>query len=261
MTKSIATTAATTAFCAAKIEGPDGYLWIDGNGKITVNGGSLDNPKPNAFSLLHITDCPGATTTCKQLCYVFNLEKFAPETYELYEHNSEKIREILDGPYLARWAQEMGDWITENCNGYFRWHVSGDIFSAKYANFIRSVCLYSPDVQHWIYTRSFFIISKLCAIENLTVNLSADKDNYTHAKATSEAFDCRICYLTTDGNVPDDLPDGSVIFPDYGLRGGTEAGKLWFEGLSPQYKSFVCPVDFGGKSEKRRCGPCDRCIK
>jgi hypothetical protein len=71
----------------------------------------------------------------------------------------------------------------------------------------------------------------------------------------------RLCYLTGDGKVPDDLTDGSVIFPDYNLRGGTRAGQEWFAGLSPQYKSFVCPVDFRGKAENRRCGPCDRCMQ
>src|SRR5262249_31110945 len=116
-------------------------------------------------------------------------------------------------------------------------------------------------VGHWIYTRSFEYVDALDGIPNLTVNLSCDSENYGRAKAVHAEFPrTRLCFLTRDGDVPGDLGDGSVIFPDYELRGGNSAGKTWFDGFSPQYKSFVCPVDFHEKSENRRCGPCSRCL-
>lgn len=261
--KPAGTSAAITTFCAAKIEGPGGFLWVDGNGKITAGNGTLDDPKPNAFSLVQIEDCPGATDACKASCYVHGLQKHAGDTHALYRHNSKEIRRILDGPHPVDWAWRLGDYIVENCHGGFRWHVSGDVFSDQYARWIADVCRASPGVRHWIYTRSFArgTLTALADTRNLTLNLSCDRDNYAKAAPLAEHYGARLCYMTQTGEVPGDLPDGSVIFPDYNLRGGTELGQAWFGGLPQQYKSFVCPVDYHGKAENRRCGPCDRCLK
>jgi hypothetical protein len=255
------TTAPATAFCRERIEGPSAFLWIDGNGKITAQNGSLDDPKPNAFSLVEIDDCPGSTGVCRESCYVHGIRQYSPETHELYIHNSRTIREILAGGHSDEWAAIFADYIARHCAGGFRWHVSGDIFSLAYAQWIARVCALSASVRHWIYTRSFEYVAALHGIPNLTVNLSCDSENYRRARVTHADFPkTRLCFLTRDGDVPPDLDDGSVIFPDYRLRGGNEAGQVWFEGLTPQYKSFVCPVDFHGKAENRRCGPCDRCL-
>jgi len=267
------TSAAVTAFCSEKIEYRDHSLYVDGNGKITAGNGTLEHPRPNAFSLLQIDDCPGSTETCRRSCYVHNLEKYSPETHALYRHNSRTIRSILvdtrvdrNGTYAASWATYLGWWIGTNCRGGFRWHVSGDVFSPRYARWIADVCRYSPSVRHWIYTRSHSMIAQLLPVAtvnggNLALNLSCDADNWEGAKQVARANGLRLCYMTVDGEVPPDLPDGSVIFPDYALRGGTPEGEKWFDALTPTYKSFVCPVDYHGKSESRRCGPCDRCLR
>jgi len=197
---------------------------------------------------------------------VHGLEKSAPDTHALYQHNSEMIREILIGDDRHAWAAVMAVWIKENAPGGFRWHVSGDIFSNVYAAWIATVCMLAPDVRFWIYTRSFDFAHVLSTVMtenggNLSLNLSCDKENVEAAAHHQQKWGGRACYLTTDGEVPEGLPEGSVIFPDYALRGGTEAGQAWFAGLQPSYKAMVCPVDYHGKSEQRRCGPCSRCMK
>lgn len=272
----IGTSAASTTFCATRIDGPqDTHLFIDGNGKITRDMGDLEHPVPNAFSLLSqgVEDkagrggvhCPGATPTCKASCYVDGLAKHASDTYALYEHNSAEIRKILANDQLAcDWVMLLAKWLTDNVTS-FRWHVSGDVFSLEYAQWIADVCAESPTVKHWIYTRSFEFLRPLAAVSkerggNLALNLSADKDNADAAYTASTAHGGRVCYLTSDGVVPIWLLPGEVIFPDYALRGGTERGREWFEALPAHQKKMVCPVDFHGKSEQRRCGPCDRCL-
>lgn len=292
----IGTSAASTAFCAAHVNGPGGlYLWVDGNGKITRSQGDLEHPVPNAFSLLSQgvedkagrpgTHCPGATPTCVASCYVDGLAKHAAETYALYDHNSRTIRAILANKCLAdEWVLRFADWVDENCDT-FRWHVSGDVFSGEYAAWIADVCREAPHVEFWIYTRSLDHLAQLAVAStlrggNLSINVSCDADNYEDAAEASYVHGTdvvvevhqptglnlirrerlRLCYLTSDGQVPHDLPDGSVIFPDYALRGGTDAGRAWFAGLDADYKSYVCPVDYNGKSEVRRCGPCARCL-
>jgi hypothetical protein len=202
---------------------------------------------------------------------VHGLAKHAGSTYALYEHNSRQIREVMHREGYA-WAQLLGEWIEANAPGGFRWHVSGDVFSLEYAHWIAEVCNASSLVPHWIYTRSFRHVTPLAEVAtyrggNLALNLSADADNFDHAFATWQRLMApdgaapRICYLTTDGRVPDDLPQGSVIFPDYPLRWAEGApAPAWLDDLDPYQRRGVCPTDLRGKSERRRCGPCDLCL-
>jgi hypothetical protein len=278
-----ASSAAKTEFVATQVEGPGGALWIDGNQKVTRDNGSYAAPRPNAFSLLagngdrgdepgHEREhCPGSTATCRASCYVHGIVKHAGSTYDLYRQNSEMIRRIMRQGAHA-WASLLGDWISENAPGGFRWHVSGDVYSSEYAHWIAEVCRASGDVQHWIYTRSFRYVRPLAEVAtfrggNLALNLSADVDNYDDAFATwqllmsSGGAAPRICYLTRDGKVPDDLPHGSVTFPDYPLRWADGAPRpAWLDELTPFQRRGVCPTDLRGKSEQRRCGPCDLCL-
>jgi hypothetical protein len=262
-------TAAKTKFVAEQIVGHDGrYLYVDGNQKITAGCGTYEDPRPNAFSLLQIADCPYRTSLCETACYVHNLEKAAPDTHALYAHNSRTIREILGDdstPDLA-WADSMASWIEQNCPD-FRWHVSGDVYSYQYAEWIARVCRWSPNTRHWIYTRSVAYLEPLSNVDNLVVNLSADAENYNIMRRAARDYGFRICYLTTDGTVPIDLPHDSVVFPDYALRAGRD-GKLdesmpgyeWFTSLGARTKRMVCPVDVFGKSESVRCGVCVKCM-
>ncbi|MBI2450255.1 MAG: hypothetical protein HYV47_01820 [Candidatus Nealsonbacteria bacterium] len=246
---------------------PDGTeftFWFDGNGKITFTNGTFDKPIANAFSLVQVQDCPFATPTCKNTCYVHGLEKQEAEVHRKYRENSRTIRRILDNPhYFKKTVSAFSTWISEHCPGGFRWHVSGDIFSIKYARFIRKVCDAAPDVKFVIYTRSFQYLTPLVGAKNLVINLSADKDNYKKARRVHRKYDFRICYLTVEGEVPEDLPKGSVIFPAYGLRGRdlpipTQAP--WWKSLTAEQKKMVCPPDFFGQSAHFRCGICRKCL-
>lgn len=278
----VGSTAATTSFCHERVDGPGGlHLYLDGNGKITASNGTLDAPKPNAFSLRNVDDCPQSTPTCRAACYVENLRAAQPALYELYEHNASAIRTILADPALeADWAARFAAVITWHCEGGFRWHVSGDVFSLDYARWIASVVRQSPGVRHWIYTRSFMYLEPLLNVStlrggNLAVNLSCDVDNYAAAQRVRTSYlsahtrgVLRLCYLTVDGVVPPGLGSDDVLFPDYKLRPrqyATLAESPWWQDLTPEQRGTVCPVDAHGKSEKRRCGipddgNCSRCV-
>ena len=247
----------------------------------------IDNPEfGGSYEDIEKTDCPGATDTCRKSCYVENLKKAQPDLYSLYEQNAKLIRAIVDNVVLGGfWAAIVAKWITENAAGGFRWHVSGDVTSMKHAEWIAEVCRQSPTVRHWIYTRSFEFLEPLVKVStmrggNLALNLSCDKDNYVQAWTIARCWNnangmagtrenpttLRLCYLTTDGKIPDQLPlrADDVIFPDYALRPrqfATLAESPWWQSITPFQRGLVCPVDAHGKDEKRRCGPCDRCMK
>jgi hypothetical protein len=255
------TTAPTTAFSSYKLEGPGGYyLWFDGNSKITAGNGSFYEPLPNGFSLLPIIDCPGSTSTCEASCYVRYINIYNPELYSYYEHNSITIKKILDSNYSEEWNNLFAKWIVSNCQGGFRWHISGDIYSLEYSKWIAEVCKKSSTVNHWIYTRSFDLLEPLNNIDNLTINLSLDKDNISKVIENKFLSNFRWCYLSSNGEIIESLREGDIIFPDYAFRKSTDEGKEWFKNLLPRQKKMVCPVDYHGKSEKIRCGPCDKCL-
>jgi hypothetical protein len=265
----VVTTAASTGFAIESVEFLNEILYFDGNQKITADNGTFEAPAANAFSLPHITACPFRTPTCESSCYVENLEKYQSEIYEHYKSNLSTIMRLLSGSDSKFTASAfiVADWIAQNAKGGFRWHVSGDIFSRRYANWISLVASESKPVKHWIYTRSFPYLEPLLDVPNIAVNLSADRDNYWLARRYADAYDLRVCYLTVDGGVPDDMRDGDVIFPDYGLRGvGMKPhtyrdGSKWWQSLDSEQRKMVCPVDAYGKSEQVRCGPCSKCLK
>lgn len=230
---------------------------------------------PAGFHEIALIDVDAATMIVEGYphhnCYVHGIEANAPDTYSLYRWNSARLRAVMQGDAWVRreWAYRLARWITDNAAGGFRWHVSGDVFSREYALWISLVCRLSPTVKHWIYTRSFDFVGDLYA-PNLAVNLSADRDNLEAAFECAEDWPgTRVCLMVTDVDVCSGdsfaqalgrLRHGDVVFPDYPLRDGTELGREWFSRLPAHLKQMVCPVDRCGKSEERRCGPCDRCL-
>lgn len=271
-----------TAFVHARVELlPDLAIVIDGNSKITAGNGTYAAPAPNAFSLPAASVsspgfCPRSTATCRASCYVRGLAKAAPKVYEAYRENAEVLRELLGVPsdILRRLAiAAFGEWIAAHCAGGFRWHVSGDVWNTAHARFITAVCAASPGVRHWIYTRTFDAVPFLVAADNLAVNVSADRDNYAEALACAKRHGVRVAYMATiaDAGAPGDMPvpcdlpegDGSVIFPDYPLRGRElidPCAHPFWQSLPHRRRLQVCAADQFGQSEAHRCGPCDRCM-
>lgn len=265
-----------TAFCHAEVpldlwreDGTQLAFFIDGNSKITAGNGLYEVPRPNALSLPAAsvdpgTACPGSTSICRSSCYVRGLAKHAPDLYARYAENLRVFEELTDlGPrYLTHAANVLAVWIATECQGGFRWHVSGDVVSPDHAQWITEVAYASPGVQHWIYTRTLDAVGYLVGEPNLAVNISADAENLEKARAVADLYNVRLCYLSHDGQVPE-LPDGSVIFPDYPLRGRempSPTDHVWWQSLTQRERAMVCPTDFFGQSEAHRCGPCRKCM-
>lgn len=262
-----------TAFIHTRVRvGPGLDLVIDGNSKITASNGTYANPAPNAFSLpsaavdgLESGACPGSTAACRLSCYTHGLAKHAPDTYAAYAENARALTWILARHERAEAsARRLGAWISEHCAGGFRWHVSGDVWHRDHAYWIADVCKASPDVGHWIYTRTLDAVGVLRLAHNLAVNVSADLENYADAKRTADTFGARIAYMATaPDDWPADLPRESIVFPDYPLRGRAllePTEHPWWKSLTHAKRLQVCPADQFGQSEAHRCGPCNRCM-
>jgi len=251
-----------TAYVYTRVDlAPGVSVTVDGNSKITLD--DFYQPRPNAFSLPDTSTCPGSTETCRRSCYVHGLRRNAPDVYEAYRDNERVTHLATMSPGMhADTALAFGHWIASNCRSGFRWHVSGDVYSIRYARWIRDVCGWSPDVRHWIYTRTLEAVGTLTAARNLVVNVSADADNYALAREVADEYGLRLCYLAT-GDVPD-LALDSVIFPDYRYRGrelDDPKSLPWYRALTAEQRRMVCPADFYGQSSTHRCGPCSRCLR
>jgi hypothetical protein len=258
---------APTQFIFAQIDVGRGLsLWVDGNSKITWGNGTYESPAPNAFSLPHIATCPGSTPRCRASCYVGNLKLHAPEVYRLYELNELALHTLFmaGGGRMLNAAEMLADWIITNAPGGFRWHVSGDVFSFRHANWIKMVCELAPRVNFWIYTRTLAAVPILVEAGNLAVNVSVDRHNWVEGSNVALDNGARLCYLVSEiDEVLPALPEGSVIFPDYPLRGrslpvATDAP--WWQQISIEQKRMTCPADFFSQSEANRCGPCKKCL-
>lgn len=84
--------------------------------------------------------------------------------------------EALSNP---QWVEAMVFLINKRADKHpeFRWHDSGDIQSMKHLHMIIKVALNTPDVDHWLPTKEFKIVSKYlnaggCFPNNLCVRVS-----------------------------------------------------------------------------------------
>lgn len=153
---------------------------------VKKTGKQVAKPKvANSFGLPAITSCPDSTDWCRSICYAFNLQRAWTSVDRLVAHNLESLQSC--GSNIAKMTSLLNDAVRAvNWHGtekLFRWHWNGDVFSAHYARAIARTCDENPDVQFWIYTRSFDYVLYLFNIPNLTVYLSVDKDNLDKAKA------------------------------------------------------------------------------
>lgn len=150
---------------------------------------SFGLPSGIAFS------CPGATSFCEKICYAGKLEKVYKGVRNVLMHNWDLLNGAtythmvnLLSAMIAEFVDETDKQIAKGVNASydFRIHWDGDFFSAEYAMAWSSVIKAYPDVNFWVYTRSFFAVPILAGIPNLSLYLSADKDNMAEAIKCAE---------------------------------------------------------------------------
>lgn len=147
--------------------------------------------------------CPGATSVCENICYASKIEKLFPNSRNLLLHNWNLLKDantvrmalLLDNMIqeFRRESEKMGS------EKIFRIHWDGDFFSESYAVAWADVIENNPDVHFWVYTRSFVdslnVIPIIAGIDNLSVYLSADSDNYETAKDVANEYNINIAIL------------------------------------------------------------------
>ncbi|ASN73085.1 hypothetical protein SEA_WARPY_262 [Streptomyces phage Warpy] len=167
-----------------------------------ANGAGTASLIKNAFSLPSgkAYSCPDATGVCETVCYAGKLEKQYPAFRDLALHNWELMRKATISEMISMLTDMIAEFVNEcekhNVSKVFRWHADGDIFSSDYAYALAETCKAFPDVQFWIYTRSFGFVAYLENVSNLSVYLSVDSENKEAALGTQEIYPfVRLAYL------------------------------------------------------------------
>lgn len=163
---------------------------VSPNGKVAKGANSFGLPAGRNFS------CPGATSFCERICYAGKLEKVYKGVSNILVNNWNALKDAD----ISTMVNLIGDMIdefvveTEKKGGSldFRIHWDGDFFSRDYAEAWAIVIRDFPEVNFWVYTRSFtddvFVIDLLAGIPNLTVYLSADPVNISLANEVASQY-------------------------------------------------------------------------
>ena len=191
--------------------------------------------------------CPGATQGAggcldvrdgnkRPTCYMAKVVQIYKAVGTTLQNNTDKLRD--------KSREEMTQVITdtfqafsiknpEKKHRYFRLFYSGDVFSEDLAYAIREACGKFPDIQFWIYTRSFDFAPILVQARNLAVYLSVDPVNSAKGLA-----------------VYNSLKD---IHNNIGLAclGETK--------LTEDVKFVMCPETSGKVRNNKDSGACSRC--
>lgn len=152
------------------------------NPKISVVS-KLDGIK--SWSLQALKTCPGAfeksgniVDACKG-CYArFGMANMpAPKKARIHNKSDWKNE---------YWVEKMVDIISKQRKGYFRWFDSGDVYSPGLAKKIFEVMEKTPNIKHWLPTRSHkndkikSILEDMKNLRNVVVRYSADSIDGTY---------------------------------------------------------------------------------
>lgn len=145
----------------------------------------------NAFGLPAGDSCPGATEWCFSetggKCYANKIQKYRPNVDKLVWYNFELLKAAGSAKKMTALLVEMiGSIKWYGTDRIFRWFWDGDLFSRSLTTAIRNTCLAFPEIQFYLYTRSFQFVYLLTDTPNLVVYLSVDCYNVGKAKKTKK---------------------------------------------------------------------------
>jgi hypothetical protein len=152
----------------------------------------------NAFGMASGREfsCPGATAVCEKVCYAGKLEKLFPAMRAMMISNFETVMALspreLRQELRAMVAGFVADCEKHGAEKAFRIHHDGDFVNRAYAHAWADVIREFPDVQFWVYTRSFTpginVVDLIADIPNLAVYLSVDSVNGGYARTILDEF-------------------------------------------------------------------------
>lgn len=156
----------------------------------------------NTFGIQSGRGCPDKTPFCDG-CYALSEERVFTSVGRLVSANLDALEAC--GSNVARMVSLLSplvDQFLRECERadlvatalvarVYRIDWDGDLFNRAYAAAWAEVARRYPDVQFWLYTRSFVtlcVLDLLAGVPNLTVFLSVDEDNLSAAQEAKQSF-------------------------------------------------------------------------
>jgi hypothetical protein len=197
--------------------------------------------------------CIGATDDCEPGCYGCKGQFWYPEAQAVLAGNwiwfktqEAKYRAAKTdderAEVLGRCAQRLAWGVVPPDADMFRPYGDGDMHSQFAVNVWCEVALIRPEVNFWMYTRSFVLdLWELNMLPNVNLYLSADRANRSEAETLAAKLGCKLAY----GPVPCTKPDAD------GLK----------KPLEPLAKNVVvCPATDGRLDADGACRKCQLCV-
>lgn len=191
--------------------------------KLVTRGNKKLGGRVYVTSLTSGESCPGASSWCEALCYAKKGFFQMPTIQQRYQQQLVLLRED-PGAYQAQLTLEVAKLRP---GSLFRFHVSGDIDSVEHVGIIAAVTKSRPDVEFWLYTRSYRVTAIRRAVEKQLFQLPN-----LHV------------WASTDPSMPA-APEG-----------WREARVFDTEGEAREARFPVCPEQTGLRPDCQSCGLC-----
>ena len=199
-----------------------------------------------SFSMSPVITCPHASSRCLSTCYVVRLLKTRKCVRDAYMRNYELSKQSGFEDMI------VGSIIKNNINT-MRVHVSGDFYSAEYAEKWLNISRRSPNTKFYCYTRSWKdpeirrVLSSMSRRKDWSVWYSTDAEM---GVINNKPKNVRVAYLMMDD---EDVPEFGGIDNVFRVKRNTV--------LEDVNGAPVCTNETGIKHEpKITCAKCKRCI-
>lgn len=225
-----------------------------------LSNGNSKTGDAASFDLPAISTCPGSTETCRSKCYAAKLMRIYKNVNAKYQRNYEFS---LSKTFVSKMVCMLP------YNGTVRIHVSGDFYSREYIEKWIEIASRKKELHFYCYTRSWTTdllpyIQLLASLDNVTVNLSLDKD--TGIPQFDGAENYLWCYMSEDD---DDIVEGmrrsDIVFRanhNGHKRKRKNAAKKGVDGPALVHRmggATVCPLE-RGEDIPLSCSRCRLCI-
>lgn len=193
----------------------------------------------HVWSLPAVKTCPGSTATCRKVCYATKSRFILDQVVERLDWNYQQSQR-------KDFADKMSEEVRRKGCQVVRIHVSGDFYSADYAEKWLWVMRNRPKPRYYFYTRSHAVpeilpvLEQMAALKCCRVWFSVDKDLSVDRIPPG----VRLAFLQTEADEEPELLD--LRFVVRRLRGKRLSLPL------------LCPNEQGSAAN---CGDCGKCYR
>lgn len=151
--------------------------------------------------------CPGLTAACVN-CYAAGLETWARPFGAMASRNLETLehlyrcggRRAVEAALLEVVERSAVEQRLEGVEApSFRWMSDGDLFAPWFARAVQRVIEATPDVDHWLYTRSTALVRYVATgAPNARIYISTDRYNLERAVDCARRYGLPVALLAVD---------------------------------------------------------------